>query len=139
MGSTDPEIGKITKWTPLPKETITATVQKEVETNRKNGFGYLFIRCGSILQSLIFPPILTKDEEGSGRNNINVNVIVLDSVARPHFYRILPRSVAALRKIAQDPGIKATALDFELFQSVGKHTFDNMRPFFSGVIKGEPH
>ena len=42
-----------------------------------------------------------------------------------------------LRRIAQDPDIKATALDFELLQSVGQQTFDNMRPFFSGVIKGK--
>ena len=42
-----------------------------------------------------------------------------------------------LRRIAQDPDVKATALDFELLQSVGQQTFDNMRPFFSGVIKGK--
>ena len=95
-------------------EKFTATVQKAVETNQKNGFGYLFIKCGNILQSLTFPAKLMKAEDGDRRKNINVNVIVLDSVARPHFYRILPRSVAALRKIAQDPRIKATALDFEL-------------------------
>ena len=28
-------------------------------------------------------------------------------------------------------------MDFELFQSVGQQTFDNLRPFFSGVMKGE--
>ena len=129
-------MGKVTDWIPTSKETITGTVQEAVETNQKNGFGFLYIKCGDILQSLIFPPILKKVENDSERNNINVNVVVLDSVARPHFYRILPRSVGVLRRIAQDPNIKATALDFELFQSVGQQTFDNMRPFFSGVIKG---
>ena len=137
IGSTDPYMGIITKWSPYSRKLLTATVQKAVETNRKNGFGYLFIRCGNILQSLIFPPILKKVKDGTERSNINVNVIVLDSIARPHFYRILPRSVAALRKIAQDQEIRVTALDFELYQSVGQATFDNMRPFFSGIIKGE--
>ena len=130
-------MGKVTEWTLLSKEKLTLTVQEAVESNRKNGFGFLYIRCGDILQSLTFPPILKKEENDNERSNINVNVIVLDSVARPHFYRILPRSVAVLRMIAQDPEIKVTALDFELFQSFGQHTFDNMRPFFSGVIKGE--
>ena len=37
----------------------------------------------------------------------------------------------------QDPNIKATALDFELAQSIGQQTFENLRPFFSGVLKGE--
>ena len=130
-------MGKVTDWIPTSKETITGTVQEAVKTNQKNGFGFLYIKCGDILQSLIFPPILKKVENNSERNNINVNVVVLDSVARPHFYRILPRSVAVLRAIAQDPDIKAAALDFELFQSVGQQSFDNLRPFFSGVIKGK--
>lgn len=130
-------MGKVTDWFPVSKENITLAVQDAVETNRKNEFGFLYIRCGDILQSLTFPPILKKADKGSVRSKINVNVIVLDSIARPHFYRILPRSVAALRRIARDPRIKVTALDFELFQSVGQQTFDNMRPFFSGIIKGE--
>ena len=130
-------MGKVTDWIPTSKEIINGTVQEAVETNQKNGFGFLYIKCGDILQSLIFPPILKKVENDSERNNINVNVVVLDSVARPHFYRILPRSVAVLRRITQDPDIKATALDFELFQSVGQQSFDNLRPFFSGVIKGK--
>ena len=62
---------------------------------------------------------------------------MLDSISRPHFYRTLPRATEALRKILQDPSIKATAMDFELLQSVGQQTFDNLRPFFSGVMKGE--
>ena len=28
-------------------------------------------------------------------------------------------------------------MDFELFQSVGQQTFDNLRPFFSGVMIGK--
>ena len=135
IGSVNAAMGKVTDWIPTSKEIITGTVQEAVETNQKNGFGFLYIKCGDILQSLIFPPILKKGENDSDRNNINVNVVVLDSVARLHFYRILPRSVAVLCRIAQDPNIKATALDFELFQSVGQQTFDNMRPFFLVLSK----
>ena len=62
---------------------------------------------------------------------------MLDSISRPHFYRILPRSVGSLRKIVLDPDIKATVLDFELVQSIGQQTFENLRPFFSGILKGE--
>ncbi|XP_078343835.1 uncharacterized protein LOC144629491 [Oculina patagonica] len=62
---------------------------------------------------------------------------MLDSISRPHFYRILPRAVEALRKIVQDPNIKGTALDFELVQSIGQQTFENLRPFFSGVLKDD--
>lgn len=116
---------------------MTAVVEEAVKTNRKNGFGFLFIKCGEIFQALTFPPMLQKVQGDSNRSNININVIMLDSISRPHFYRILPRATGALRKILQDPNIKATAMDFELLQSVGQQTFDNLRPFFSGVMKGE--
>ena len=130
-------MGKITNWKVSPKETITAAVKEAVKTNRKNGFGFLFIKCGDILQVLTFPPKLKKIQDGVNRSSININIIMLDSISRPHFYRILPRASAALRKILHDPNIKATAMDFELFQSVGQQTFDNLRPFFSGVMEGE--
>ena len=138
IASLNPKMGKaVSNWKPLPKDTITTNVQKAVKTNLKRGFSFLFLRCGKIFQVLTFPPILKKVAKGEKKNRINVNVIMLDSISRPHFYRIMPRAVEALRKIVQDPNIKATALDFELAQSIGQQTFENLRPFFSGVLKGE--
>ena len=137
IGSINPEVGKITNWEASTTGTITATVEEAVKTNRRNGFGFLFIKCGDILQALTFPPKLKKIQDGGIRSNININIITLDSISRPHFYRILPKTSAALRKVLHDPNIDATAMDFELFQSVGQQTFDNLRPFFSGVMKGE--
>ncbi|KAJ7387792.1 hypothetical protein OS493_001136 [Desmophyllum pertusum] len=102
-------------------------------TNLEKGF----IRCGSNFQVLTFPPILKKAEDGKSRSGISINVIVLDSISRPHLYRTLPRAVETFRKINQDPNIKATAMDFELFQSIGQQTFENLRPFLSGVLKND--
>ena len=127
----------VSDWKPLPNDTITANVQEAVKTNLERGFSFLFLRCGKNFQVLTFPPILEKVVEGKKKSRININVIMLDSISRPHFYRIMPRAVEALRKIVQDPNIKATALDFELAQSIGQQTFENLRPFFSGVLKGE--
>ena len=127
----------VSDWKPLPNDTITANVQEAVKTNLERGFSFLFLRCGKNFQVLTFPPILEKVVEGKNKSRININVIMLDSISRPHFYRIMPRAVEALRKIVQDPNIKATALDFELAQSIGQQTFENLRPFFSGVLKGE--
>ena len=127
----------VSDWKPLPKDTLTSAVQEAINTNLEKGFSFLFLRCGSIFQALSFPPILKKVEDRKSKGAININVIMLDSISRPHFYRILPRAVEALRKITQDPNINATALDFELVQSIGQQTFENLRPFFSGVLKGE--
>ena len=133
----NPEMGKaVSDWKPLPNDSITDKVQEAVKTNLERGFSFLFLKCGKIFQVLTFPPVLKKVAEGKSRSLININVIMLDSISRPHFHRILPRAVESLRKIEQDPNIKATALDFELVQSIGQQTFENLRPFFSGVLKG---
>ena len=131
----------VSDWKTLPKDTLTAAVQEAVNTNLEKGFSFLFLRCscifGSIFQTLTFPPIIKKVEDGQPKRVIDINVIMLDSISRPHFYRIMPRAIEALRNIVQDPSIKATTLDFELVQSIGQQTFENLRPFFSGVLKGE--
>jgi len=131
----------VSDWKTLPKDTLTTGVQEAVKTNLEKGFSFLFQRCGyifgSIFQTLTFPPILKKVGKGQRRRGIDINVVMLDSISRPHFYRIMPRAVEALRKIVQDPNIKATALDFELVQSIGQQTFENLRPFFSGVLKDD--
>lgn len=137
MGCINPNMGKISEWTDLSKETIVITMEKAVETSRKNGFGFLFLRCGNILQVLTFPPVLQEVEGGDNRKQISVNVISMDSLSRPHFYRSLPRAVEALRKIRNNFKISATALDFQNFQAIGEQTFDNLRPFFCGVVKGK--
>lgn len=138
MASVDPQMGKsVTNWNTLSKDRLTASVQEAVKTNQERGFDFLFLRCGSNLQVFSFPPIFKKVEDGKTRNNINVNVIMLDSISRPHFYRTMPRVVGAFKKINEDANIKAWALDFELDQSIGQQTFENIRPFFSGVLKGE--
>ena len=46
-----------------------------------------------------------------------MNVIVLESITRLHFYQILPKALEALCKTLQDPNIKAIAMDLEFFQS----------------------
>lgn len=138
IASVDPKMGKaVTDWKLLPKDQIDVTVQKAVTSNLERGFNFLFLRCGSIFQVLSFPPVFRKVDGGKNRTKINLNVILLDSISRPHFYRILPRAVEALHKISHDPKIQATTLDFELVQGIGQQTFENIRPFFCGVLEDD--
>ena len=138
IASVDPKMGKaVTDWKLLPKDQIDVTIQKAVTSNLERGFNFLFLRCGSIFQVLSFPPVFRKVDGGKKRTKINLNVILLDSISRPHFYRILPRAVKALHNISHDPKIQATTLDFELVQGIGQQTFENIRPFFCGVLEGE--
>ena len=138
MASVNPQMGKaVDDWETIPKEKLTYKVQEAVRTNLENGFNFLFLKCGRIYQAFSIPPVFQKNENDENRSAININIIVLDSISRPHFYRTMPKSIEALRKIKEDSTIKATSLDFELFQSIGQQTFENLRPFFSGVLKGD--
>ena len=114
-------------------------VLRAAKNSYQNGFEFLYLKCGKNLQALVLPPALrqTTTKRPAKDKLFNINIVLLDSISRPHFYRVLPKSVLALRQIANDDSIPATALDFELYQSVGQNTFDNLRPLFSGVRKGE--
>ncbi|XP_022796506.1 uncharacterized protein LOC111334958 [Stylophora pistillata] len=137
VASVDPQMGKaVDVWERLPKDNLTYKVHKAVKTNLEKGFTFLFLRCGSIYQALSFPPIFQKNKNDENREAININIIMLDSISRPHFHRTMPKATEALRKIKEDSTIKATSLDFELAQSIGQQTFENLRPFFCGVLKG---
>ena len=133
----DPSIGVITRWDaikPFSTDEVKKRVDKKIE--EKHNFG--FLKCGGILQALIFPPRMLMNKDIKPENKININIVVLDSISRPHFFRVMRESVAAMRKVIYDESINATVLDYELFQSISMHTFGNIRSLFSGVIQGEP-
>ena len=132
------------------KEEYTFSSSKALESflahfiivNTLRGFNFCFLRCKigrkkHASQILTFPPLL--DIENSeflpnkkDQNLININILVLDSVSRAHFYRSLPKTVNTLRNIVYNESINATALDFELLQSSAPFTFHNIRAFMSG-------
>lgn len=111
----------------------------------RNGFDFCFVRCDPsdrkfVLQSLIFPPIMKtrnrlRAKEGKNTaKRININILLEDAVSRPHFYRLLPRTVASLRNIARNSSgsSKATVYDFELVQSYASSTLANIQHLFAG-------
>lgn len=106
--------------------------------NKENGFNFCFLKCKSssaihpnVEQLIMFPPIVSSGPTLEPPL-ININILLLDSVSRPHFYRTLQKSVQTLRNIVHNPKIKATVLDYELFQSMADYTFHNIRVFMSG-------
>ena len=136
IGSIDPQQGIVTDWKQV-EPFSTDTMQDIVDQNTQHGFEFCFMKCGDIFQVLVFPPAVKRNSAVDVWKRINFNFIVLDSTSRPHFYRMLPKSVAALRAIVYDDSVPATALDFEMFQAISQHTFDNIRPLFSGIVKGK--
>lgn len=136
VGFMDPSVGVITKWEAI-KPFSTSEVRKYVNKKIEEKHAFCFFKCGGILQALIFPPRILTNKKIKPENKININIVVLDSISRPHFFRVMRESVAAMRKVIYDESINATILDYELFQSISMHTFGNIRSLFSGVIQGK--
>ena len=85
-----------------------------------------------IKQALVFPPRIKTSSTVRLNGQVNINILLLDSVSRQHFYRKLPATVDALKVIKQST--ETTVLDFEYFQSIAPRTFPNIRALFSGKV-----
>ena len=130
----------------LPAETteeeMERFVEKAAKKTRESGFNFLFMVCvgrkdgGTISQMLALLPLdgIFKSHREASPEKINVNVVLLDSISRPHFYRSLPKTVKHLREKQYDPDYDAHIFDFELFQSVHGHTHENEHALFSGAL-----
>lgn len=86
-------------------------------------------------QMFLIPPVPEKQyKQQSSKTNININLVMIDSVARSHFYRSLPRTISTFSKINKYRHVKAEVLDFELFQSLEGHTAENVHGLFTGTL-----
>ena len=83
-----------------------------VKKTKRNKFNFVFIECVTpngedVSQFVPIKPGFTIEETQDMRNGnyINVNVLLIDSIARAHFYRSLLRTVyrSLLRKMAGKP------------------------------------
>ena len=110
--------------------------------NRQNKFNFVFIECTNhhgrkVSQLIPFDPRFIMEETNKTRNEqvINVNILLIDSLSRAHFYRSLPRTISTFKYWRQNPAaFPAKVFDFELFQAVHGHTAVNMHAFYTGEL-----
>ena len=105
------------------------------------GYGFLILQCiddhedvsidkikaPEIAQLLILPPLFSKirNKEKRGQQQqqqqqrkqeiINLNIILMDSASRSHFYRSLPKTIKTFEEINQDSKVSSAAEVFYLF------------------------
>lgn len=142
VASIDPSTGELenkAKWKEFFQvDELEVNLPEIIEENSKHGFQFCFVICLSasgrdtIENLLMFPPQIAKKTQANSNNLFNINVVVLDSVSRPHFYRSLPKTVQTFREISYDDSVDAIVLDYELYQSLGAYTYINMKAFFTG-------
>ena len=110
-------------------------------TASKEYFPFAFLRCDEFwnptakTQLLILPPkgvVADKPHKRLKEKPININIMLIDSVSRPHFYRSLPQTVKAFRDI--NAKSSARVLDFELFHAIKPRTFETIHALFSGEL-----
>ncbi|XP_072042666.1 uncharacterized protein [Amphiura filiformis] len=111
----------------------------------KDQFGFCFLQCTlknktNASQLLLLPKNFSHivcNEGTSCRDFINVNVIWLDSTSHSHFYRSMPKSIEALRRIKSSQD--AYVFSYNLMQSMLGGTFVNTVAFTSGQIYSRNH
>lgn len=141
--SLDPETGQLEeqgKWQKFASKTeIEGKLPSVIVQNSQNGYNFCFVQCVWNNTSLVirtvlsFPPVLgVTNSHGPKPVNLDINVVVLNSVSRAHFYRSLPETVATIRNIVYDNSITASALDFEFLQSFGPAMTSDLRIQLSG-------
>ncbi|XP_070552827.1 uncharacterized protein [Ptychodera flava] len=86
----------------------------------------------NVYQLLILPPKIINQKAVHTNKYIDVNVVMLDSISRHHFFRSLPNTVQTMKEINRRNA--STVLDFELLQSLKGRTYENLMTFFAGEI-----
>lgn len=114
-------------------------LQRYSNASAIHGFNFCYLACvekerkGFIEQLFSFPSLhMLYSGTPQDKINFNLNILVLDSVSRPHFYRTLPKTVNTLREIVHFEFYNASVLDFEMMQSTAAYTFHNIRALMSG-------
>jgi len=149
----DPEDGKVKAVDKVSHtdDQILKNLIYYARISIQNGYGFLFVSCDldikrtqlilvdSIIEAVQKPKkSMTKElfyinnAIPKEKKKININVVLLDSVSRAHFYRSLKETVETFKKINTISDTEI--LDFELFQALHGHTAENIHALFSGFL-----
>ena len=142
VGFIDPQDGSLS-WKHFSfLQDVEKTLKNYIQTTSTDAyFPFAFLRCDEFwnptakTQLFILPPrsaTADKKQWKSQIKPININIILIDSVSRPHFYRSLPETVKSLRTINSHSS--SLVLDFELFHAVKQRTFESINALFSGEL-----
>ena len=124
------------------EKSLISAVRKYGRKTVRLGYHFLFLSCGNeekLTQLLLLDKSILRTKKklvnkdySSGR--LNINVVMIDSISRPHFYRSLKRTISTFNEINTDPKNDSEVLDFEQFQALHGHSAENSHAFFSGDV-----
>ncbi|XP_069985773.1 uncharacterized protein [Penaeus vannamei] len=145
-----------TTWKSVSINELQNAVISEIQ--KENYFGYMFIKCSnssgaledfgqpqydeayadqnfdSYTQLFVHPKKIHESQEKpkKDKRNININLVMIDSLSRTHFYRSLPKTVRFLDDLYDE--LHSKVLDFHYFQAVKQRTYESLQALFSGYV-----
>lgn len=125
-------------------DELEQNLPEVIKMNIQKKLYFVFLRCilkgtkTKVSQFVPIDPVLTvrrNHTKSRDTNQINVNILLLDSVSRAHFYRSLPKTIQVFKTWKQNPkDSPAKVFDFELFQALEGHTAENTHALFNGKL-----
>ncbi|XP_028409421.1 uncharacterized protein LOC114532026 [Dendronephthya gigantea] len=125
-------------------KTFANLVKAALIRARENNVNFIFLNCIrkgknrtisqmiSILPKLQYPK---PDEPKPLGGKLNLNVLLLDSISRAHFYRSFPKTIEYLRTKRDNRKPKsASFFEFQLFQGIHTNTHETEKGFFTGEL-----
>ena len=126
------------------RTSLVEAVMKYARITVRRGYNFMFISCGgneTQTQLLLLDEILMKEKQknlttvlNNRHGKININVVMIDSLSRAHFFRSLKKTVRTFDEINSDTQINAEVLDFQQFQALHGHSQENSHALFTGDV-----
>ena len=142
----DPKSGEMMNYA-IPvganDSTVENIVLKYAKISRSADLNFLFLSCSGLYtrvhvsQLITFLPSLPRLDNKAQKDKVNVNVFLIDSLSRAHFYRSLPNTVEFLKKANVDSKFPAHIFEYELFQAIHGHTHESEHGLFTGTLYRE--
>ncbi|XP_065675089.1 uncharacterized protein LOC136091433 [Hydra vulgaris] len=120
-------------------------VLRYIKISIANKFSFIFLSCGKnksktqllVLESHLKTQSYLKSYSERTlklhyKQKLNINLIMIDSVSRAHFYRSLQKTTKMLNEINLNS--ETEVLDFEKYQAIHGHTMENVRALFTGTV-----
>ena len=142
----DPTSGMVTtvQKGKFNRKSLAKAVMKYARITVRRGYNFMFISCGgneTHTQLLFLDQILMQEKQKkltrdleNRHGKININVVMIDSVSRAHFFRSLKKTVRTFDEINSDTQTNAEVLDFQQFQALHGHSPENAHALFTGNV-----
>ena len=151
VGSLIKETGQI-QWEDVNSGKLEKFIREFVLKNLNQMFPFFYLKCSgnnnfnagiaSQPTQLVSVPLTipTNLSHAIKRDiNVNVNIIFLDAVSRRHFYRSLPKTIAAFRNVNLNPKSSSNVLDYELYQALRATPKETLSGFLKGKSANFPN